>query len=149
MKLVPGDFKVPDSVMLGSFHLQPLSIDDLEEDYKAVMESIELLQGTFGTYSSWPSSDLTKRQDLVDLGWHEKEFQRRSSFAYVVEDERARAYIGCLYIFPSDTKGYDADVYMWLRTSAYSPQRLQELHSEAEKWLTSWPFERLRFPGKF
>lgn len=148
MAFVPKSFEVPDPVVLDGFRLRHLSVDDLEEDYAAVMESVNELQGVFGEYSHWPSPDLTERQDLVDLGWHEKEFQRRSSFAYVVEDANTQKYLGCLYLYPSRKGEKDADVYMWLRTPEYSDERMKTLWGLVEEWLKSWPFENLHFPTR-
>ncbi len=146
---IPDTFEVPESVTLGDFRLRMLSIDDLEEDYRAVMESVEDLQGVFGERDKWPEPGLDKRQDLIDLGWHEKEFQIRSSFAYVVEDAGSQKYLGCIYIFPSPSNDCDAEVYGWLRSTEYSKQRQQELKKLVRFWLQSWPFEKICFPGTF
>ena len=52
------------------------------KDYDAVMTSVDHLQSVL--QSSWLSKDLTFEQDLIDLGWHQKEFQKRTFFAYTV-----------------------------------------------------------------
>jgi len=44
------------------------------------MTSVEHLKTIWPGGSSWPEG-LTFEQDLVDLGWHQKKFQRRASFA--------------------------------------------------------------------
>ena len=46
------------------------------------MTSREQLWEQFGQGWGWPSEDLTLEQDLIDLAWHQKEAQRRSSFTY-------------------------------------------------------------------
>lgn len=63
-----------------------LTVNDVVKDYNAVMTSIEHLQKTkpFGPDHKWPTKDLTFEQDLIDLGWHQKEFQRKTSFACTV-----------------------------------------------------------------
>ena len=148
MKFLPGQFEIPKKVNLNGFYLRPLSIDDLEEDYKAVMESVADLQGVFGEYSKWPSPNLTKRQNLVDLGWHEKEFQRETSFAYVIEND-SRKYIGCLYVYPSKEKDFDADAYMWIRTSEHSRVLIKDLWNKIDEWLSdAWSFAKVRFPTR-
>jgi len=77
-----------------------LTVNDVIKDYDAVMSSLNHLQGIFGPNSTWPEADLTLEQDLIDLGWHQKEFQIRSSFAYTVVSPDETRVLGCLYIFP-------------------------------------------------
>ena len=82
---VPPEFKVPKVLETDKFRLRMLTIRDIEKDYDAVVTSIDNLKGVFGErYKKWPPKDLTLEQDLIDLGWHQKEFQNRSSFAYTV-----------------------------------------------------------------
>lgn len=77
-----------------------MTVNDVIKDYDAVMSSLNHLQGIFGPNSTWPEADLTLEQDLIDLGWHQKEFQIRSSFAYTVVSPDETRVLGCLYIFP-------------------------------------------------
>ena len=110
------------------------------------MESMDALQGVFG---GWPARDMSKRQDLIDLGWHEKEFQRRTSFAFVIDDAKSEKYLGCLYLYPSRKIEKGADVHMWLCTSGYSDGRMRELWLVTEEWLkASWPLTGLNFPTR-
>lgn len=149
MKLVPDDFVLPSGLKADSFTLRPLRITDVVKDYDAVMTSVEHLQGVFGEYSKWPSPDLTLEQDLIDLGWHHKEFQRRSSFAYTVMNRDESECLGCLYIYPSLSDEFEVDVYMWVRKSEYDKGLDPVLFSTVRSWLeTSWPFKRLRYPGR-
>src|SRR3990167_9459169 len=97
---VPKDFKVPEKLETDKFRLRMLKVTDVVKDYDAVMTSIDHLKGIFGPRSKWPSKDLTFRQDLIDLGWHQKEFQTRSSFAYTVMNPDESKCLGCMYIFP-------------------------------------------------
>jgi len=78
-KFVPGDFSVPKGLETDRFRLRMLTINDVKKDYDAVMTSIEHLQKTkpFGPTHEWPTEDLTYEQDLIDLGWHQKEFQKK------------------------------------------------------------------------
>ena len=79
-RLVPDDFDVPDVLEHPRFRLRMLSVNDLVKDYDAVMSSVEHLRTTFSreSDSSWPEG-LTIEDDLVDLGWHQREFTLRSS----------------------------------------------------------------------
>lgn len=145
--LVPTDFTVPLRLELPEFVLRPLRIGDVVKDYDAVMSSVAHLQGVFGPGSDWPRPDLSFEQDLIDLGWHHKEFQNRSSFAYTVMAPDESQCLGCTYIYPSRDPGYDAEAYCWVRASHI---RLDATLFEAfSHWLaTVWPFTRVAFPGK-
>ena len=79
---VPAEFKVPAKLETKEFRLRMLTVNDVVKDYDAVMTSVEHLK-TIWPGGSWPVG-LTFEQDLIDLGWHQKEFQTRRSFAYTV-----------------------------------------------------------------
>ena len=79
---VPPEFVVPFELSTDQFKLRMLSIDDVEADFEAVMTSAARVSQVWPD-SGWPEG-LTLHQNLIDLGWHEKEFQNRSSFAYTV-----------------------------------------------------------------
>ena len=146
--LVPAEFDVPSRLEHELFLLRPLCISDVIKDYDAVMSSVAHLQGVFGAGSNWPAPDLTLEQDLIDLGWHHKEFQRRSSFAYTVTSRDECLCLGCAYIYPSRAAGYDADAYCWVRASHVAALDAV-LWGTFESWLAaSWPFRRVRFPGR-
>lgn len=145
--LVPADFTVPPRLELPEFVLRPLLISDVVKDYDAVMTSVEHLQGVFGPGSDWPRSDLSFEQDLIDLGWHHKEFQRRSSFAYTVMAPDESLCLGCTYIYPSRDPAFDAEAYCWMRASHAGLER--SLYKAFAAWLTAaWPFRRVAFPGR-
>ncbi len=92
-KLVLDDIQVPELFENERVRLRMLTVNDVEKDYDAVMTSIAHLQGVFGPETNWPTDELTLEQDLVDLGWHQKEFQIRSSFAYTVMSPEKRANV--------------------------------------------------------
>ena len=145
---VPPDFVVPLRLEHPDFILRPLLISDVVKDYDAVMSSIEHLQGTFGSRWSWPSPDLTFEQDLIDLGWHHKEFQRRRSFAYTVMAPDEAQCLGCAYIYPSEIEGFDADAFCLIRAS-HAHRLDRPLFETLRTWLqTAWPFRRVAFPGR-
>ena len=76
---VREDFKIPETLETKEFRLRMLTVNDVVKDYDAVMTSVDHLK-TICPGSGWPEG-LTFEQDLIDLGWHQKEFQRRRSFA--------------------------------------------------------------------
>ena len=149
MPLVPENFEIPLSLETDKFRLRTLTINDVVKDYDAVMTSIEHLQGVFGERSEWPSPNLTFEQDLIDLGWHQKEFQRRTSFAYTVMSLDESQCLGCVYIFPLEKSGVDAEIYMWVRKSAYDSGLDPILESTVKSWITeNWPFKEVIYPGR-
>lgn len=146
---VPKNFQVPDTLENEHIRIRMLTIHDVVKDYDAVMTSIDHLQGVFGPTSSWPAKDLTLEQDLIDLAWHHKEFQRRSSFAYTVVALDESQVIGCLYIYPTTKLDYEATVTMWVRSSVLDQGMDDILYSTVKKWLEEeWPFNKVAYPGR-
>lgn len=144
---VQSDFKVPEKLETDKFRLRMLKVTDVVKDYDAVMTSVEHLQGIFGTRSKWPTKDLTFEQDLIDLGWHQKEFQTRSSFAYTVMNLDESRCLGCMYIFNPTKEEFDTGVYMWVRESAQDLDAL--LYETVRKWISEkWPFKKVAYPGR-
>ena len=146
---VPRDFEIPDTLENQYFRIRMLTIHDVVKDYDAVMTSIDHLQGVFGPSSGWPSKELTLEQDLIDLAWHQKEFQRRSSFTYTVVSLDENHVIGCLYIYPTSKAGYEATATMWVRSSYLDKGMDAILFTTVKQWLKEkWPFKKVAFPGR-
>lgn len=146
--LVPDGFEVPSGLVGEGYVLRMLSIDDAGKDFEAVVESTDRLTGLFDPSSPWPAG-LTLREDIVDLGWHEREFTLRRSFAYTVMARDESRCLGCCYIFPSTAEGYDAAIFYWVRAGADADNRDAELGQRVRQWLTeSWPFRSLAYPGR-
>lgn len=104
---------VPTTHILGDFTLKALSTSDLERDFSAVMESAADIKAA-NPGSSWPEG-LTKEKNLIDLAWHQREFEARRSFAWVIESSDGE-YLGCLYVYPSIAGEKSAEVIWWWRT---------------------------------
>jgi hypothetical protein len=146
---VPKDFSVPAVLETDRFRLRMLKVTDVVKDYDAVMTSVEHLHGVFGENSKWPPKDLSLEQDLIDLGWHQKEFQIRSSFAYTVMNLDETVCLGCMYISPSESLDFEADVFMWVRKSGFDKGLDPILFETVKKWITDqWPFTKVRYPGR-
>tara|TARA_Y100001970_G_scaffold145082_1_gene178246 strand:- start:902 stop:1411 length:510 start_codon:yes stop_codon:yes gene_type:complete len=149
VKFVPNSVLVPTGIKNKEFKIRMLTIHDLVLDYDAVMTSIEHLKGVFGPNSSWPSKNLTLEQDLVDLAWHQKEFEIKSSFAYTVLNLNETQCLGCLYINPTEKVGYDAEIIFWVRKSEIANGLDERLFSEIKFWLSKeWWFKNVGFPGR-
>lgn len=149
MKIVPDNFKIPEKLETDKFRLRMLTVNDVVKDYEAVMTSIDHLRGVFGERSTWPSKALTLEQDLIDLGWHQKEFQRRTSFAYTVMNLEETQCLGCMYIFPADESNFEVEVYMWVRQSAFEDGLDPLLEKAVKEWIRNdWPFTKVSYPGR-
>jgi len=146
---IPPDFNIPEKLETEKFRLRMLTVNDVVKDYDAVMTSVDHLKGVFGPQSKWPSKELTFEQDLKDLGWHQKEFQRRSSFAYTVMNKEESQCLGCVYIDPTEKIGYDAEVYLWVRESEFKNGLDPILFDAVKKWIEKeWPFKNVAYPGR-
>jgi hypothetical protein len=146
---LPAAFVVPQGLSGPGFELRPLSIDHVDADLEAVLDSAAHLHEVFPS-ADWPTG-LTRRQNLVELGWHENEFQRRRSFAYTVLNLEHTRVIGCVYVNPSTVPAYDAVVTLWARQSELACGLEERLVHAVRAWLASdWPFaaERVAWPGR-
>ena len=144
---VPAEFEVPTTLETKEFRLRMLTVNDVVKDYDAVMTSVDHLK-TVWPGSDWPDG-LTFEQDLIDLGWHQKEFQRRRSFAYTVVTPSESQVTGCVYINPTPKRGYDAVVYLWARQSELKGGMESRLYGAVREWVAKeWPFKRVAYPGR-
>jgi hypothetical protein len=144
---VPTDFNVPAKLETPEFRIRMLTVNDVVKDYDAVMTSVEHLE-TVWPGSKWPDG-LTFEQDLIDLGWHQKEFQMRRSFAYTVVTLSESQVVGCVYINPTRRSGYDAEVFLWARQSELASGLEERLYETVQQWLRAdWPFNKVAFPGR-
>ena len=140
---VPKEFKIPEKLETQEFRLRMLRVDD----YDAVMTSMQHLRSIWPS-GTWPDG-RTFEQDLIDLGWHQKEFQKRTSFAYTVVTPSDSKVVGCAYINPTPKRGYDAVAYLWARQSELEGGLESRLFSALKEWLAKeWPFKKVAFPGR-
>jgi hypothetical protein len=146
-RFVPDDFEIPASLETDRFRLRMLSVNDVEKDYEAVIESRDLLHSMFG--GSWPRPGFTLEENLADLTRHQKEFLSRKAFAYTVVSLDETRVLGCVYIDPPKTIGLDAVVYMWVRQTEYDKGLDAVLFQEVTNWISSdWPFKKVDYPGR-
>jgi hypothetical protein len=131
--LVPDSFAVPGGLVTGRFRLRMLTVRDVVADFEAIRDR---------------APGLTLEQNLIDLGWHQKEFQDRRSFAYTVVDPTDDGHVlGCAYIYPTDEPGFDALATCWVRREAAELDG--ELFEAFRAWLErDWPFGRVTYPGR-
>ena len=133
-ELVPDDFKVPAGLEHERFRLRMLTVDDVVKDFDAICDRVDH-QG-----SPRPPFVTTVAENLVDLGWHQKEFQVRRSFAYTIVAPDESRVLGCAYIDPSETN--DARVWMWVRREAWEDGLDPLVEAALREWIArEWPFE--------
>ncbi len=149
-RLVADDFAVPQSLEHPRFRLRMLTVHDLVKDYDAVMSSVDHLRTTYSGDSGgdWPEG-LALEKNLIDLGWHQREFMLRLSFAYTVMTSDESRCLGCVYIMPTLKRCHDAKVTMWVRTDELASGLDDELYRTVRDWIASaWPFRNPAFPGR-
>ena len=134
-QFVPAEFVVPNEFATAHFTLRMLSIDDVEKDFEAVTSSAERVSKVWPD-SGWPAG-LTLRQNLIDLGWHEKEFHNRTSFAYTMVAPAESEVLGCVYFYPTDKAEHDAEVFLWVRESQVANDLDKALFEVVQRWLAT------------
>lgn len=144
---IPEDFDVPAVLETENFRLRMLSVDDVEKDYEAVMESQQMLLKE--TNGRWPREGFTLEENLTDLERHQREFLEREAFAYTVVSLDESRVLGCLYINPDDNPEVDARIRMWVRQSEYDRGLDPILFNTVRYWIASdWPFSKVTYPGR-
>jgi hypothetical protein len=149
MPFLQPDFSVPVVVTTERFLVRSITIHDAFKDYDAVMSSRDHLWNRFGAVWGWPAADLSLEQNIIDLAWHQKEFQLRSSFDYAVMSLDERRLLGCVYVDPPHEAGTQADVWFWARQSELAGGLEDELRQFLISWLESaWPFATVTLNGQ-
>ena len=123
MGFLPREFIVPAVVETARFRLRSITIHDAFRDYDAVMSSRAHLWERFGAIWGWPAADLSLEQNIIDLAWHQKEFQLRSSFDFAVMSLDETRLLGCVYVDPPHADGTDADATVQYRNVRVTPLR--------------------------
>jgi len=137
--LVPDDFDIPLLVETELFRLRPLTVHNVVKDFDAMMSRVD------------PDPTLTIEKNLADLGWHQVEFARRTSFTYTVMSLDESRCLGCVYIYPPDetTPNADACIRLWVRKSEHATGLDDMLFSTVRGWIdTAWPFKKPAYPGR-
>lgn len=153
--LVPKDFHPPEKLDCGDFIIRKLTTRDVYLDYIAVISSIDIIKKIRG--GSWPTKDLTVEDDLIDLGWHQREFEYKNSFAFTVMNKDESKCLGCIYFYPpragmSSVKGDDTaevNISMWVTQEEYEKGFYPVLFKTVKEWVEkSWPFRNVHYANK-
>lgn len=147
--LVPDDFELP-TLSTDAWRLEPLNMKWLVQDYAALVVSWEHLDGLMvppGTLG--PISDLSMEMDVMELGWHEREFVTRRSFAYVAIGHDDAEALGYAYLYASPHADEDAAILTWARWDEADPEADARLYGQIRDWVAAeWPFANAVFPGR-
>ena len=139
--IVPETFHIPLVKQTNRCLFRPLTVRDVDRDFDAVTSSREYLIHHFKPETPWPDG-LTIEQNLIDLGWHEYEFQNRTSFAYTITDLKDELTLGCCYIYPSQLDEHEVSVSYWVRSTELNAGLALHVGDTLQKWISkSWPFE--------
>ncbi len=148
---VSKQFQIPDNIKTDRFIFRKLCFLDAALDYDAVMSSIDLIRQTRG--GSWPDETLTYLDDQIDLGWHQREFENRSSFAYTIMSLDETKCLGCAYLYPpwfrnETSKDADVDVSFWVTQESYGEGLYPVVYHFPLEFLSGWPFKKIAFTNK-
>ena len=140
---VPPWFNVPVAFDGPGFRLEPLGEQHNERDYDAWMSSLEHIRSTpgFGEDRGWPTP-MSLDANRSDLVAHDQDFENRDGFTYsILEGDEI---IGCVYIYPSKTAEFDADVSSWVRESRAAMDEV--VYQALTEWFRDiWPFANPRY----
>lgn len=151
-QFIPHNFLPPQKLETDDFIARKLCASDVYLDYLAVMSNIEIIRKTRG--GDWPTKELSFEDDLIDLAWHQREFEHGSSFAYTVMNKDQTECLGCFYLYPpgfrdSASENSDVDVSFWVIKSAYENGLYRELYFSLKNWLEeNWPFKNVYWSNK-
>jgi hypothetical protein len=152
--LVPKNF-VPKILEDEKFIARKLSARDVYLDFFAVLSSIDIIHQTRG--GSWPTPDLTIEDDLIDLSWHQREFEFKTSFAFTIMNKDETECLGCIYFYPprsgmssaKSEEGFEVNVSWWITQKFYNDGMYDEVSWKIRNWIEKeWTFKRVFFSNK-
>lgn len=93
--------------------------------------------GIGGPVWTWSMNEYDLGHDMMDEIWWETEFSTNMAFSYHIVNSKSDESIGQVSIFPSKTKGYDTEVYIWLHSGKQDEELEKRLFEVVERWLSS------------
>jgi len=152
-KFIPEIFSPSEIQKFPTFILRKLTADDVHIDYLAAMSSVDIIKKIRG--GNWPTPNLTEKDDFIDLCWHQREFEYKISFAYIILSLDQKESLGCIYIYPPDKPwinapdGTDAVVNMWVTQKEYDKGFYPVLFGTIKIWIEKeWPFKSVFYSNK-
>lgn len=140
-KLFPSMASPPTGFELAGIVVEPLSLSHVVIDFEAVYVSKHKLLNKYKSPNQWPLN-ITLHDNLVDLGWHEKEFRDGASFAYTITNQNRTKCYGCIYIIPTEQS---PTLSFWLRSDGEAPFDETSFEVHISDWLASaWKGHEIR-----
>jgi RimJ/RimL family protein N-acetyltransferase len=147
---LPGS-SVPATTTFDEFLLEPLTVDHVEADYAAVMDTRKWLREWSGT--TWPAEDFTLGENREDLARHQREHEDGVAFTFTVLSSDRSECLGCVYLTAVDRLAEanpgvigqlptGATVLgLWVRRTHPVPDAVDRLLAGVLDWLaTEWEF---------
>jgi RimJ/RimL family protein N-acetyltransferase len=139
---LPAGWRHPARLELSTgHHLRPIRATDVDLDMQAVMGSRERLWSIYGQAWGWPPATMTAQQDREDLAHHEAEMERGEGFNYALFDHGETELLGCVYIYPPEIDGTDAEISWWVVDWLVGGPIERALGLLVPRWIAAdWPF---------
>jgi len=157
MAIYPANVPVPQGFATSEFTIRPLRASDAEADYKAVVESREMLR--MWDQSDWPADAFTLDDNRADLEKHESEHGARDAFTFTIMEPSERTCLGCIYVHglsgilnalgagsreKEGIRSDDAFVTFWVRASRLHDHLDWRVLDDLIRWFDAdWTFHRI------
>jgi len=144
---VPDTFLIPDPARIGTFEIRTLTVEDAEP----LFEDLEASRTHLRTVPSgeWELAGRSPMDTVEAIRRYEKESKRKTAFTYGIFSMENGLILGEVHIRPDRFGSADAQVFFWLRQSAYEEGLEPAVEEEIRHWLKeSWPFATVTFPGR-
>jgi GNAT superfamily N-acetyltransferase len=155
----PKDTDIPERLQADELLLRPLTVDDVELDYAALMVSKEMLRRWGG--GDWPADNFTLQDNLEDLEAHQREHLEGQAFTYTVMHSDRPECLGCVYIDPlakvlaadqawnedrEEAGDYQASVRFWVKEPRLADGLDRRLLRSLISWCErDWAFKEIFF----
>lgn len=157
MAITDADAPIPTGLTTHEFTLRPITADDAEIDFAAVVETREHLR--LWEQSTWPADDFTVEENREDLVGLEQRHSEHRAYTYTVLDPGGTESLGCVYVFPTTASflqkaavtpvgddrwdDVEAVVYFWARLSGMETGMDGRLLAALRDWFADeWKIER-------
>src|ERR1700712_3310611 len=143
-QLLAADAVIPSPPSTTELFLEPLGERHNESDLAPWSASIAHIRVTPGMSGrEWPPDEpYTLEQNLGDMQMHVADFAARTGFTWTVLDPASREVIGCVYMYPPESKSApkeQVEVRSWVRADK------AELDVKLYRLVSDWlPRERPR-----
>jgi hypothetical protein len=151
-QLLADDAVIPNPPSTAELLLEPLGERHNESDLAAWSASVAHIRTTPGMSGrEWPPDEpYTVQQNLGDMRMHVADFAARTGFTWTVLDPASREVIGCVYMYPPESKTApegQVQVRSWVR--ADKAQLDVELYRLVSDWLArDWPWPDVDYAAR-